>query len=145
MYERIKATTCRRASVSFSKRILQILSIASSTIWPTSAGISFRSTESSEMARLTLSDDRRDIAGRATWLKAIVGPRLHQPAPLLEQVATLIGLLNLITDDMGQCGLGQLAREVRVLRRPCSKGRTEAVRRNAVAHCSQHRQQRHIR
>src|SRR5262249_2273405 len=69
------------------------------------------------LARLS---DRRDVARRLLrgCGSAECRPLLHQPAPLLEHVAALVGLLHLVADDMRQCGFHNLILNPRAARSP---------------------------
>jgi len=56
-----------------------------------------------------------------------VRPRLHERPPFFERVAPPVGPLRRVADDMGERGLGDLAREMGFVSRPVAKGRTEAI------------------
>src|SRR6056297_3552868 len=54
-------------------------------------------------------------------------PTFHHHSPLLEHVGSGIGGFGLILDNMGKRGLGNLAREIGLLLRPCAERRAESV------------------
>src|SRR5258708_497174 len=64
---------------------------------------------------------------------AELGPFLHQPAPLLKEIATPISRLDLVADGMGQGHFRDLAWVIRAFRRPVPKGRPEAMCRQIVS------------
>src|SRR5262249_7051398 len=64
-------------------------------------------------------------------------PGIHQPTPLVEQVAAPVRGLDLGADDVRQRHLGNLAREVRSFGCPIAKARSEAVNGDAVTHVNQ--------
>src|SRR4051812_8944400 len=73
-------------------------------------------------------DDFRRLAGSVQEL----GPRLHQLAPLRQRVASSVGSLDRVAGKVGQGGLGDLPREVRLLAGPIPEGRAEPVDRVGI-------------
>src|SRR4029453_19190751 len=65
---------------------------------------------------------------------------------LFQGVAAPVGLLGLVANDMGERGLGNFARKMRLVPRPIPKGRTETVNRRTInlqsAHYFGHRHMR---
>ena len=59
-------------------------------------------------------------------------PSSHQRPALFQRVAAPIGLLGLVADHMRERRLGDLAREMRLIARPISEGRAEAVNGDAL-------------
>lgn len=55
-------------------------------------------------------------------------PRFHQLSPLFKQVASPIGRLHLVGDDVSKRRFGDLTREGRLFGGPIPEGRAEAVR-----------------
>lgn len=76
---------------------------------------------------------------------AIIRPCRHKFAPLFQRITAPISLLGLVADNVRESLLRQLAREVRFVAGPISKGRAEAVRRHVRAHASQNHFERHDR
>ena len=75
-----------------------------------------------------------------------VRPRLHERPPFFERVAPPVGPLRRVADDMGERGLGDLAREMGFVSRPVAKGRTEAVNGHAgEVHAAENHFHRHDR
>jgi hypothetical protein len=68
-----------------------------------------------------------DVHNIACGPLAIRRPRLHQLAPLLQRVATPIGLLRLVADDVGQSRFGNFAREVGDVACPIPEAGSEPV------------------
>ena len=64
-----------------------------------------------------------------TGFRQVVGPIVHEPTPMREQVRPGVGSLHLVLDHMRQRRLDDLARMVRLLGRPVPEQRAEAVRR----------------
>src|SRR5215470_10125799 len=58
---------------------------------------------------------RHDLAALDRLGGAELGPRIHQPAALVEHVTAPVGGLDFAADDVRQCHLGNLARRVRSL------------------------------
>src|SRR6516164_11185845 len=93
---------------------------------------------------ITSSPQAHHCAGGRT-LSVEVGPRIHEPSALLEHVAALVGGFGLVVEDMGECCLDELAREVGALGRPGLERRTEAARRQiAAAHALEDLEQCHV-
>src|SRR5947199_7659316 len=87
-----------------------------------SSSIEQNSMYASHIAALRLAS-----AGTSCHLSAVRGPRFHELAPLLEEVAALIGSLGFVAHKMRQCLLGNLAGKRRLLGRPISERRSEAM------------------
>ena len=65
---------------------------------------------------------RRDVVLRLLFSRGAEGrPRLHESAPLVEQVTASIGGLDLAADGVRQRHFGNLARKVRSLGRPIAE------------------------
>ena len=69
-------------------------------------------------------------------LLTVVGPRLHQLATLVQDVAALVGLLERIPLDMREAKLDDLSRIVRTLSRPSLEGCEIVVCKLPDNHCS---------
>src|SRR5262245_10399396 len=84
------------------------------------------------LSRCSRTSERNHLAGRVR-LGAELGPRLHQPAPLLEQITAPIRGLDRVWDGVRQRHLGDLVRERRAIRRPVSERAAQAMNGDIVA------------
>ena len=98
-------------------------------------------------SRLSTTSHRHDrvLPSLLSRRVAVQRPFRHQPASLLEQIATPICGLDLVADRMRERHLDNLAREVRALGRPISERRAEAMHGDVAApHAPQHLRHRHV-
>src|ERR1019366_5882959 len=82
----------------------------------------------------TLRPDRHHLAARRGASGEVRAPCDHQLAPLLEQVAAIIGLLCFVAHGVCQGFLDHFALEVSALARPRAECISETMHRHIVAH-----------
>lgn len=91
------------------------------------------------------SAHRRHLGSSRAVAGAICGPIVHEPSPLVEQIAAPIGSLNLIFDCVGQRHFGNLVGMTGAFGCPIAEARTEAVHRRVNFHAAHEHSHGHVR
>src|SRR5437763_1557486 len=91
---------------------------------PTQASCLPRSVQASELIPQLQHPDHKRLPTTFEWndvcwcTAAITCPRIHELAALLKEIGAPVGGLYCVGNRMGQCGFGNLAREIRLIGNP---------------------------